>query len=186
MLSRHRARGASLIEILVAIVIASLGLLTMVAMQAASLRYTHVSQRRAVATLLAGDLSERALANTVLPGDLALYQFSQSFSAQNPQGPVAPAVLCDDAALACTQAQMAQFDLYRWRQRVRDLLPEGAVLTQWIPADKQLGLWIAWRDPVLHEVAGQAVRAPGECPAALDLNGNTDTTVRCLSWRVAR
>lgn len=179
-------RGASLIELLVALVIASLGLLTTVALQAASVRYTQVSQRRAVVTLLAGDLSERIRANTVESADLALYQFSETFSTQRAQNPVVPPVVCDQAAVTCSLSQMAAFDLFKWRQRVRDLLPEGAVIIQLVSNNTQLGIWVAWRDPVMHQAAGNEPRAAGECPPNLDLDAVADATVRCLSWRISR
>lgn len=174
-----------------ALVIASLGLLTLVALQAASLRYTRVAERRAVGSLLAGDLLERLRANTSAPAQMAGYAYSASFSAQAAQAPPPPTPTCAQAAATCTQAQMAEFDLYQWRQAVRVQLPEGAVLSKFSqdPADASrawLDLWVAWRDPVLHQAAGVAVRAAGECPDELQLDSASDATVRCLRWRVYR
>lgn len=191
MLTRPRTqRGMSLVELLVALVIASLGLLTLVGLQAASLRYTRVSERRAVASLLAGDLMERIRANTAKPADLKDYAFSETFASQESGTLEAPAVTCDTTASNCDMAAMAKFDLYQWRLAVRRLLPQGAVMARVSqdpakPADANrqwLDLWIAWRDPVMHQ-AGD-VRAAGECPEDLKLVATADDTVRCMTWRV--
>ncbi len=198
------ARGVSLIELLVSLVIASLGLLTLVALQAASLRYTQVSQRRADVTLLAEFLMERLRVNTADASGLSAYEFSSSFSAQAAAPPGAPPVLCNSATSNCTVVQMAEFDLYTWRTLVRSQLPGGAVLskvtqgaasagaagqagsTGAAPAPTYLDLWIAWRDPVQHQAAGTEVRPAGECPDELQLDTTLDATVRCLRWRVRR
>lgn len=189
-------RGISLVELLVSLVIASLGLLTLVALQAASLRYAQVSQRRAEVTLLAEDLLERLRVNTADSNDLKSYEYSDSFSAQASSPPGVPQVLCDNPAVQCTVAQMAAFDLYHWRQRVRTQLPKGAVLTRLTPVAAPAGaasspvldLWIAWRDPVQHQAAGAGgvARPAGECPSELALDSQLDVTVRCLAWRVRR
>ncbi len=187
--------GMSLIELLVALVIASLGLLTLVALQAASLRYTRVTERRAVGSLLADDLLERLRANTTSQAGLSGYVVNESFQSQA-AAPPAPATLCNHAVATCTPAQMAAFDLYQWRQSVRRLLPEGAVFTRvttdpsdpnpTAPTPLWLDVWIAWRDPVLGTTVGVDLRPPDECPAGLQLASQTDDTVRCMRWRVRR
>ena len=55
----RRARGVSMIEVLVSIVIASIGLLALAGVNAAAVRLTKMSQYRATATLLANDIGER-------------------------------------------------------------------------------------------------------------------------------
>ncbi len=184
--------GMSLIELLVALVIASLGLLTLVALQAASLRYTRVTERRAVGSLLADDLLERLRANTTSPADLSAYSYTINFQGQAAT-PTAPPMLCNDSQATCTTAQMASADLYQWRQSVRRLLPEGAVFTQLNsdtsatpPTPESLDVWIAWRDPVLGQAAGVDLRPADECPPGLGLASPADDTVRCMRWRVRR
>lgn len=58
-----RQRGLSMIEVLVAIVIISLGLLGMAGLQAASLRSSQSAFYRAQAAQLANDMAERMRAN---------------------------------------------------------------------------------------------------------------------------
>ena len=56
-------RGFSMIEVLVAIVISAVALLALAGVNAASIRYTKMSQYRATATQLANDMGERMRAN---------------------------------------------------------------------------------------------------------------------------
>lgn len=60
---RSRQRGLSMIEVLVAIVVISLGLLGMAGLQAAGLRSSHSALHRAQAAQLANDMAERVRAN---------------------------------------------------------------------------------------------------------------------------
>lgn len=60
---RHMQRGLSLIEVLVAIVILSLGILGMAGLQASSLRSGQSSLYRSQAALLAENMAERMRAN---------------------------------------------------------------------------------------------------------------------------
>lgn len=59
----RRMRGMGLVEVLVAVVILSLGLLGLAGLQAASLRASQGSLYRAQATTLASDLAERMRTN---------------------------------------------------------------------------------------------------------------------------
>ena len=180
----------SLIELLVALVIASLGLLTLVGLQAASLRYTRVTEHRAVATLLADDLMERIRANTTGAQDLSHYAYAATFKSQA-KAPALPSPSCNIGTATCTLPELAADDLVRWRLAVPRLLPEGAALTK-VSTDpndatrKWLDLWLAWRDPVLGASAGVDLRPAGECPDELKLEAPGDDAVRCMSWRMQR
>ncbi len=196
-----RQRGAGLVEWLVAVVIATLGLLALAGLQAYSLRYAKLSQYRAIATQLAGDIAERIRANrTDTAADSGrAYAFLQSFAEQadgQAHAPVAVVPACDTAgaSAACSQGQMAAADLASWRLSVRALLPQGSVFLDpdapaggaspaagaaSSPALPAFDLWLAWSDPA--SVAG-GERATGECPAGLSLDEQPQ--VRCLFFRV--
>ena len=60
---RSRAGGVSLIEVLVALLVVSLGILAMSGLLTNSTRYGKTSEFRAVATLLANDIADRMRAN---------------------------------------------------------------------------------------------------------------------------
>lgn len=59
----HRSRGFTMIEVLVALVVLSIGLLGVAALQLTSLRSNHSSAMRSQATFLAYDIIDRMRAN---------------------------------------------------------------------------------------------------------------------------
>jgi len=195
LLSRrsHRGRyrrsedGSTLVEVLVAILVASVGLLALAASHAAAVRLVKLSQYRSIATHLASDIAERMRANNGDAGTATRYAYSASFAVQNPATPAPftpPTPMCNTAADICTAAQMSAADLHQWRNMVRAQLPRGSVFV--LPdADtpKALDLWVAWSDPRLLST-DEEVRTNGamECPA--DLATSDEPTVRCSYFRV--
>jgi type IV pilus assembly protein PilV len=183
-LDRHQQRGVSLIEVLVAIVIASIGLLALAGVNATSIRYTKMSQYRGTATQLANDLGERMRANKAGIGGYAL---QASFSSQATL-PSAASPLCDTIGSACTAVQIANVDLQSWRVLVRDQLPDGSayIVNQSvapIPNVAELtaaDVWVVWRDPAV--AADDAPTAANECPPALSVT--SDPSVRCSYFRI--
>lgn len=177
-LSSGRQSGASLVEVLVSIVIAAVGLLALAGINAASLRYGKLSQYRAVATLLANDISERMRATGADTAALASYAVSQDFATQATLSGE-PTPTCRGAADNCTTAQMAAADLWQWRNTVRANLPEGSVFVIPYAAQRSADVWVVWRDAAVAEQV--AVNGSRECPDDLD---RTDDTVRCMYFRV--
>lgn len=178
-----RLRGATLIEVLVSVVIASVGLLAMAGISAAALKYSKFSQHRASASLLAGEIAERMRANAYAADALGNYRFQQSMADQVNLG-AEPVPACQAAAEVCTPAQMAAADLWQWRANVRDQLPGGAVAVAPDTAvARSVDVWVAWRDAGLASDA-EIVRTGGarECP--LSLETSADPNVRCLHLRV--
>jgi type IV pilus assembly protein PilV len=179
------SRGAGLIEVLVAILIASMGLLAFAATSAASVRYTKMAQYRATATQLAGDISERARAN-IIDGNVGVYEYGpgvapKDFADQLANPPVAPGTTCRAAADTCTVAQIAAMDLYEWRLAARNLLPDGSVFLQKDAAVAgAFDVWIAWRDP------GLAATDEASTVGAIECNNDLDAPagVRCMYFRV--
>lgn len=183
----RRARGVTLIEVLVAIVITSLGVLTLAGTQAAALRQAKQSQHRAVALLLAGDLAERMRANHAQGGAAAGYGYQADYATQAgpaSKAPTAPTPACDSAGDNCDAGQLAAADLYGWRLAVRDLLPGGAV---YLLPDADTGgavdLWVAWNEPAVL-APDEVSRTSGsmECPSGL--SAAATPTVRCMFLRV--
>ncbi len=78
-IAQHKQRGASLIEVLISILLAAIGLLALAGSNVASIRYSKMSQYRGTATVLAADLAERMRANQA---GLADYAVADIFSAQ--------------------------------------------------------------------------------------------------------
>jgi type IV pilus assembly protein PilV len=174
---RCRAKGVSLVEVLISIVIASIGLLALVGTNVSSVRFTKMSQYRATATQLASDLGERMRANKA---GRASYDMQTDFAGQAAL-PVAPGTLCNSFATTCTAAEMAAFDLQAWQVLVRNQLPEGSAFIVYQNAQTAADVWLVWRDPAVAN-ADDAPTTNSECPAALSVAAQPD--VRCSYFRI--
>lgn len=193
--------GVSLIEVLVSIVIASIALLALAGVNAASIRYTKMSQYRATAARLASDIGERMRANkgvaaqAAAPGVAAVvatgfyagnYDYTSTFSVQSTKavmpGNAGTQAACDLAATTCTPAEIATLDLAHWRILVRDQLPEGSVFVSRQIGEVAADVWIAWRDPAVANT-DEAPAVAKECPDAMSL-GDDAGIVRCSFFRI--
>jgi type IV pilus assembly protein PilV len=175
-----RMSGLSLIEILVTVVVLSIGLLGIAGMQAFGMRYSHDSYARSQANILANELIERMHANPngVANGD---YKDAEGNAALNcsavTNDPAHAANAAPDCAGAstCSVTELAQLDFFRTRcgqfltgpgalvGGVENLLPGGVVTiicTDLDPAnppacegDNTRTVRVRWQDPDLKGTA---------------------------------
>lgn len=123
---RPRARGFTLLEVLVAIVVLSFGVLGVVGLQAAALRATKESRYISTATALSRELADMMRGNK----DIALL----TTAAANPYlGAYLPTDALPTAAQDCfsatctTSLNVAAFNMRDWIQRVRTALPGARI-----------------------------------------------------------
>lgn len=178
--SRRRMAGVSLVEVLVSILLASVGLLALSGANVMSIRYSKMSQYRGTATMLAADLAERMRTNQT---GLAAYAVSSNFAAQ--AGTLSPSTACEGYSVTCTNTDIAAYDLANWKYAVRKQLPEGSVFI--IPSTVVLAadVWVAWRDPAVAndtENSTDSRNNTKECPT--DANFTTDKSIRCSYFRI--
>lgn len=107
-----RQAGVSLIEVLVAMLILSIGLLGMVGLQTTSLRNTQNAYLRTQATIFADDMVERMRANP---------QGAGGYTAAS--GTLTPACLTTGG---CSANAMALHDLADWQADLAIALPSGS------------------------------------------------------------
>jgi len=112
---RPRQNGFTLMEVLIALLVLSIGLLGLAALQTIGLRSNQMANMRTVATQQAYDMSDRMRAN---PSGLAAQDYVQAVT----DTVTTPAVNCNNET--CTPAQMAAFDLAAWMTAV-NRLPGG-------------------------------------------------------------
>lgn len=130
---RHpSAAGFTLIEILIALVIFSIGLLGLAGMQLRGSEGTNMAYQRSQATLIATDMAERMHANKagILAGDYATMNTHADAAAACAN---VPALICATRGgvigARCNANQMATFDLYTAACNTDTLLPDGGNVT---------------------------------------------------------
>lgn len=156
ILSPANARGFTLIEVLIAVVVLSIGLLGLASLQSNGLRFNQSAQMRTQATQLAYDMSDRMRANMAAVSNGA-YLSSSSAS-------LATVAACHNTT-GCTAAQMAGDDLARWDLAVQRYLPTGSAA--------QPSAWVICRD---------ATPSDGTGPAADGCDNNANSPFAIKLW----
>jgi len=108
--TRHRSRGFTLLEVLIALVILSIGLLGIAGLQSVGLRSSHGSYLTSQASLLAYDIADRIRAN------------AGGFSGKIAQG----TTLVSSCPETVADTPLVEADLQAWGCSVEELLPSGA------------------------------------------------------------
>lgn len=129
-----RQRGVALIEVMVSVLVLSIGLLGIAGLQAAVTKYKINTWARAAISTLSSDFADRVRINADVAGsnfatgvtETSLYVISDNWTAQQGNALATPSPNCMTAA--CTNAERATFDLIAWRQRVRAEMPQGAAM----------------------------------------------------------
>lgn len=139
----RQQRGITLIESLIAIVVAALGILGILGVQMRTLSDTSTTVRRAQAIRLIEDLGERMRSN---PNALAnLNNYVSAFATV----PSLPSL--STCASGCDHSTLATYDRDVWKNAVRNTLPLGQAEIFIPPAEaagqgRQLGIMVAWRE----------------------------------------
>lgn len=119
----RKSKGFSLLELLIAVVLLSIGMLGAAALQISGLRNVHNAYLHSQAGILAEDIGERMRANRagVRAGSYHLAHLAHDHpSAGGYPSCYAPA--------GCSAHQLAHHDIRVWQQAVSNLLPAGAGL----------------------------------------------------------
>jgi type IV pilus assembly protein PilV len=126
--------GFTLIEVLIALVIMSVGMLGIAGLYVHSLQAGRTSMLRHHAITLAGDVADRIRANPRAGADYALAGTDNN---------------CVDGGINCTPAEMAANDIDLWDQQAVDTLPTGTVTVVYnngvVPPTYRIT--VAWTEP---------------------------------------
>ncbi len=110
----NRSAGFTLIEVLIAVLVLSIGLLGLAALQTSGLGMNHSAYLRSQATILAADMADRMRANRA------------GLSAYDNTGTTAPTAVAGCTSTAgCNSTQLAQDDMAAWAADVAAQLPSG-------------------------------------------------------------
>lgn len=111
-----RHGGFTLIEVLVTVIVLAIGLLGLAGLQLGGLRYSYSAYQRSQATIMANDIIDRMRANPTVAGT-GSYNISI--------GTMPGAKSCTGTAANCSATDMANADLYEWKQSLAAVLPSG-------------------------------------------------------------
>jgi type IV pilus assembly protein PilV len=173
-LRRHpRETGATLIEVLVAVLLITVGLLGMAGMAGATFGYNKTAQLRMTGQALANDYAERARMN-IAGFDHGKYTITASTT--KPSKPTLNAAQTNDTTAA---DEMATSDMFDFFTNVANALPDGkpqvSIDSTTGTYQRFMNVWLIWSDPA--DAATDATSNAANCPAG--------TTGSCMYFRIA-
>ncbi len=114
--TQHQS-GFTLIEVLITLVVFAVGLLGLAALQIRAMQFVHDAYIHSQAQVLAYDALDRIRANRIEAMTTTSYELALD------DDPAAPGTNC--ATTNCTATEMAQFDVYEWREILKEHMPQG-------------------------------------------------------------
>lgn len=125
--TKHSAAGFSLVEVLVSIVVLSMGLLGAIGMLLASVRTSNEAATFTAALNLARELSEKARMNknVAAKNDAANAYLVEDWRAGSASGSPSAAASCVASGVACNAADLAAWDMSEWKRRIAKALPDA-------------------------------------------------------------
>ena len=179
----HSQQGFSLIEVLVAVLILSFGMLALGAMLSFSVQLPKLAGYRATASNLAASHVERMRANPVEFQKLNNRYTAEPLSYDGTFNPIEPVDCIYDT---CTPAALAAMDNAATQRAVRMALPAGGMLVtcdtskEPCSATSYGNIWIIWQDPSTAAALDSA--SSGNCPVQVTQR-YTSPAPRCLYVR---
>jgi len=139
-------QGFTLVEVLIALIIMSVGMLGIAGLYVHSMTAGRTSLFRHHAVTLAGDVADRIRANPRAQGAYAV--------------PGGANNNCVDGGIDCTPAQMAANDIFLWSDQAADSLPVGTVVIVFdnAPVPPTYQITVQWNEP--GEVMTYAITIP--------------------------
>lgn len=174
----YMQQGASLVEVLVAILILSFGMLSLGAMLSYSVQMPKLSGYKTIATNIATDHIERIRANA------AEFTLGTYISGLSYDGTFNNIPLANCNYPSCTSAQLAAMDIAASRRASRVELPAGGIIVNCdggiCGANSYGNIWIVWQEPNTSTALNST--ASDNCP--VEVTGTyTNPAPRCLYIR---
>jgi len=170
---RKHQTGASLLEVLIAMLVMSYGITGIALLMAATLQHSKTSMYQLVALQTATELAESMRANT--DGFMAdAYGKTDSYSSTR----AAASVPSCAVPTRCTSNEIASIDKAQLANRLRLSLPGGDF--QMLRNGSRADIWIMWTEPT--SAASMALRSANCLASAISAGGDPP---RCLYLRVA-
>ena len=128
--------GFSLVEVLVAMVVLSVGLLGLAGLQATGLKNNNSAYQRSQANILANEILDRMRANRA---GIEAGAYDDPYDGGTPTDP-------NCVTSGCSVSQMAQYDVFEWDGRMNTLLPSAQATITGNGANSIFTITIMWDD----------------------------------------
>jgi type IV pilus assembly protein PilV len=130
MLLPGKVTGFTLTEVLIALVVLSIGLLGLASLQTTSLKLNNDAYLASIASTQANDIIDRMRANFGEAKSGGYTTNSPTSAGSSNLGclggvPNKPSTAGGSGSTSCTAAQMSLNDLYEWQANLASLLPQG-------------------------------------------------------------
>jgi type IV pilus assembly protein PilV len=133
---RKLHRGVTLIEVLVAMVVMSFGMLGIAGLQVATAKFQQGSRVRGMLAPTLSDIANRIRSNSDEAGDNAAttgtytssYALSDTWDTQQSAMPLTVLKECEKDGVSCSTSERSSYDMVSWRMRANVALPQGAAL----------------------------------------------------------
>ena len=177
--------GSTLIELMVAVLVLSVGILGLMALQINGKQATFQSVQRSSASTLVSDMLTRMRINPNTSADPTLLgdEYDTGTYTVSGVGGGQVAVPGTDCAVAggCTPVELAAYDLYTWEQRLDDAVtssglvnPRGCIVVD----DNFVQVIVAWQSSVELDQTALLASMQVDCGAGNYLDGGADDVLR--------
>ncbi len=171
-LVRHARRvdGFTIIEVLISLIVLSVGLLGLASLQVVGLQNTQGGAQRAQATNLAYDITDRMRTNPAAVTAGSYNLAAPVTTGMGGMGAPNPGTIvmvdCFGAAANCSAAQMAAHDLGQWRTQLGAYLNNGtgAIATVDNGTTTQVTVTIQWADAYTVDTGNEIAAFTMELP----------------------
>lgn len=181
---RQQQTGSSLLEVLVAILLVSVGLLGIAGLSGATFGYNKTSQIRLVGMALVNDYADRARVN-IFGFDLNQYTLALGDAVPTDTLSYDEDLDTKIAANAITAAQdVAKFDRQDFLIAVADRLPSGTavVVSNRAASARGMDVWLLWKEPQAEATDTLFGAAQQNCPS--NLSDDDKAVYSCMYFKV--
>lgn len=130
--TKNKQGGAGLIEVLITMIIVTVGILGTLSMQNRSVHFNRGSMLQARASILAADIVDRIRTN---PSQASNYRIGLNDSLANFTD-------CENPQASCSVQQLAAFDIGTWRQEISTALPDGKGEVMEVPGPGGMSIFV--------------------------------------------
>ena len=144
-ISRHKQKGVSFLEVLVAVVIISIGFLATSRMQIMGMRYNQSAFFKSQASIMASDIADRMRANLDGVNDGEYDNISTQSATSDPG--------C--MTNGCDSTNLAALDVFQWSTNIGNTLPDGVGTIE--RNGDMFEIEVSWNEKVSEAVEAQSV-----------------------------